>query len=256
MEILLRAWELTKRYGQFVALKDLSFDVGKGEIVAVVGPNGAGKTTLVNTLAGLHPPDSGDVLFEGRSIVALGPAARAKRGLARSFQLVSIYPTFTVAEAIAVGVFSRSGRTLDLLRPAFLFRRQRAEVEEIAAAFGLKHRLETKCASLPQGEKKLVDIASALTLRPRLMLLDEPTSGIASADKHRTMETLLSAAKHFGVESLVLVEHDMDLIARYATRVIGLRAGRIVADLPPRSFFSDPSVIESIVGKVPLHAHG
>jgi branched-chain amino acid transport system ATP-binding protein len=254
--MLLSARNLTKSYGQFVALKDVSFDIGKGEIVAVVGPNGAGKTTLVNTLTGLHPPDTGDVMFEGRSVTGLHPATLARRGLARSFQLVSVYPTFTVADMIAVGAFTRSGRTFNLLRPVKYFRSQRAEVEEIAAEFGLKHRLGTKCFALSQGEKKLVDIASALTLRPRLMLLDEPTSGIASADKHRIVETLLQAAKHCGVESLVLVEHDMDLVARYATRVIGLRAGSIVADLPPHAFFGDPNVIDSIVGRLPQHARG
>jgi branched-chain amino acid transport system ATP-binding protein len=256
MEMLLRTRELVKRYDQFVALNDVSFDVSRGEIVAVVGPNGAGKTTLVNTLAGLYPPDSGDVLFEGRSIRGLDPATRARKGLARSFQLVSVYPTFSVADMIAVGAFARSGRTFNLFRPASFFPAQRAEVEEIAVAFGLKDRLTTKCSSLSQGEKKLVDIASALTLRPRLILLDEPTSGIASADKHRVMETLLEAAKRCGVESLVLVEHDMELIARYATRVIGLRAGKIVADLPPSAFFSDPTVIDSIVGRIPQHAPG
>lgn len=256
MEMLLRARELTKRYAQFIALRDVSFDVSKGEVVAVVGPNGAGKTTLVNTLAGLHPPDAGDVMFEGRSIIALDPATRARRGLARSFQLVSVYPSFTVANMIAVGIFTRTRQTFNLLRPVSRLSRERAEVQEIADCFGLTDRLDVKCSELSQGEKKLVDIASALALRPRLMLLDEPTSGIASAGKYRIMETLLAAAKRCGVESLVLVEHDMELIARYATRVIGLRAGSIVADLPPQAFFSDPNVIDSIVGRVPQHACG
>ncbi len=254
MDILLSARKLTKHHGLFVALKNVSFDIGKGEVVAIVGPNGAGKTTLVNTLAGLYPPNSGDVLFEGRSIIPLDSAARARGGLARSFQLISVYPTFTVAEMIAVGAFTHSQQTFNMLWPTFTFARERVEVEEIASAFGLAHRMATTCAMLSQGEKKLVDVASALTLRPRLILLDEPTSGIASAEKQRIMETLLFAAKRCGVESLVLVEHDMDLIARYATRVIGLRAGQIVADLSAHSFFSDPSVIESIVGRVD-HAH-
>jgi branched-chain amino acid transport system ATP-binding protein len=256
MEMLLRARELTKSYGQFVALRNVSFDVTKGEVVAVVGPNGAGKTTLVNTLAGLYRPDSGDVLFEGRSVLGLDPAALSLRGLARSFQLVTVYPSFTVSDMISVGAFARARQTFNLFKPAASYRAQRSEVEGIASAFGLAHRLSTKCAALSQGEKKLVDIASALTLRPRLMLLDEPTSGISSADKHRIMQTLLEAATRCGVESLVLVEHDMELIARYATRVIGLRAGSIVADLPPRTFFADPDVIASLVGKVPNHAPG
>jgi branched-chain amino acid transport system ATP-binding protein len=256
MEMLLRAREVTKSYGKFIALNNVSFDVSKGEIIAIVGPNGAGKTTLVNTLAGLHPPDSGDVMFEGRSIVGLGPAERARRGLARSFQLVSIYPTFTVSDMIAVGAFTRTGRTFSLLRAVSSFSDESAEVLEIAASFGLADRLRVKCSALSQGEKKLVDIASALALRPRLILLDEPTSGIASADKHRIMETLLEAAKRCGVESIVLVEHDMELIARYATRVIGLQSGSIAADLPTDAFFSESSVIDSIIGRVPQHARG
>jgi branched-chain amino acid transport system ATP-binding protein len=256
MEMLLRAWEITKHYGKFTALKDVSFDVSKGEIIAIVGPNGAGKTTLVNTLAGLHPPDAGDVIFEGRSVIGLGPSERARRGLARSFQLVSIYPTFTVSDMIAVGAFTRTGRTFSLLRTVSSFAAEAEEVREIASSFGLADRLNVKCSALSQGEKKLVDIASALALRPRLILLDEPTSGIASADKHAIMETLLEAAKRCGVESIVLVEHDMELIARYATRVIGLRSGSIAADLPTAAFFNESSVIDSIVGRVPQHARG
>ncbi|MBB6310054.1 ABC transporter ATP-binding protein [Xanthobacter tagetidis] len=255
-EMLLRAFEVTKRYGAFTALSGVSFDITKGEVVAVVGPNGAGKTTLVNTLSGLFLPDEGDVIFEGRSVKGLGPSALALRGLARSFQLVTVYPSFTVEEMIAVGAFARAGETFRLLKPAGVYRRERDEVREVAAAFGLAHRLTTPCASLSQGEKKLVDIASALTLRPRLILLDEPTSGISSADKDRIMETLLAAAERLGVESLVLVEHDMELIARYATRVVGLKAGSLVADMPPDAFFRDPEVIDTLVGKVPHNALG
>lgn len=255
-EMLLRALNITKRYGAFTALAGVSFDISNGEVVAVVGPNGAGKTTLVNTLSGLFMPDEGGVMFEGRPVAGLGASALALRGLARSFQLVTIYPSFTVAEMISVGAFARAGQTFRLLRPSATCRREQAQVREVAAAFGLEHRLETTCSALSQGEKKLVDIASALTLRPRLMLLDEPTSGISSADKDRIMETLLAAAQRLGVESLVLVEHDMELIARYATRVIGLKAGSLVADMPPDAFFRDPAVIETLVGKVPHNALG
>jgi branched-chain amino acid transport system ATP-binding protein len=254
MEMLLRAREVTKKYGKFTALNGVSFDVSKGEVIAIVGPNGAGKTTLVNTLAGLFPPDSGDVMFEGRSVVGLGPADRARRGLARSFQLVSVYPTFNVSDMIAVGAFTRTGRTFSMLKAASSYRAEMGDVSEIASSFGLANRLNVKCKTLSQGEKKLVDIASALALRPRLILLDEPTSGIASADKHRIMATLLMAAKRCGVESIVLVEHDMELIERYATRVIGLRTGSIAADLPTAAFFNESSVIDSIVGRVPHHA--
>jgi branched-chain amino acid transport system ATP-binding protein len=254
MEMLLRARELHKRYGEFVALRTVSFDVEKGEVIAVVGPNGAGKTTLVNALAGLHRPDSGDILFEGRSILGLSPAKLSLRGLARSFQLISMFPTLTVAEMIAVGAFARAGLTFTMLKPSTRFGAEREEVERIASEFGLHDSLSKKCSELSQGRKKLVDIASALALKPRLILLDEPTSGISSTEKYGIMERLLEAARRCGVESLVLVEHDMELIARYATRVVGLKAGEIVADLPPKQFFADVRIIETLVGKVPSHA--
>ncbi len=253
-EMLLRARNLVKRYGSFVALSDVSFDVSKGEVVAVVGPNGAGKSTLVGTLSGEHDPDDGNVLFEGRSVLTLGPSARAKRGLARSFQLVSVFQTLTVQETMSVGAFSRSRRSYHIDRIWPSCRAEADQVRDVASAFGLEGRLSVRCSALSQGEKKLVDIASALTLRPRLLLLDEPSSGISSADKHAMMRTLLDASKTCGVESLVLVEHDMELIARYATRVIGLRSGAIVADMPTESFFADPDAIASLVGKTNPHA--
>jgi branched-chain amino acid transport system ATP-binding protein len=254
MEMLLRARELHKRYGEFVALGEVSFDVEKEEVIAVVGPNGAGKTTLVNALAGLHRPDSGDILFEGRSILGLSPAKLSLRGLARSFQLVSTFPTLTVGEMILVGAFARGRRTFTMLEPISRFGAERQEIERVAGELGLQESLSRKCSELSQGQKKLVDIASALALKPRLLLLDEPTSGISSAEKYGIMEKLLEAASRCGVESVVLVEHDMELIARYATRVIGLKAGEIVADLPPKQFFADSHIIETLVGKVPPHA--
>jgi branched-chain amino acid transport system ATP-binding protein len=254
MEMLLRTRDLHKHYGDFVALRAVSFDVRKGEVVAVVGPNGAGKTTLVNALGGLHTPDSGDILFEGRSILGLSPAQLSLRGLVRSFQLVSVFPTLTVSDMISAGALARAGRTLTMLKPAARFIAEQDKAAEIAEAFGLSDSLSRKCSELSQGQKKLVDIASALALRPRLMLLDEPTSGISSAEKYGIMERLLGAARHGGVESLLLVEHDMELIARYATRVIGLKAGEIVSDLPPRSFFANTNIVDTLVGKVPTHA--
>jgi branched-chain amino acid transport system ATP-binding protein len=254
MELLLRTREIAKRYGDFVALRTVSFDVAKGEVVAVVGPNGAGKTTLVNALGGLHAPDSGDILFEGRSILGLTPAALSLRGLARSFQLVSIFPSLTVAEAISVGIFARERRTFSLLGSTVGSGSALEELDRIAIEFELRESLSKKCGELSQGQKKLVDIASALALRPRLLLLDEPTSGVSSTEKYEMMERLLQAARRCGVESLLLVEHDMELVARYATRVIGLKAGEIVADLPPAEFFGDVGINATLVGKVPLHA--
>jgi len=159
-----------------------------------------------------------------------------------------------VYDKTGLGALARGRRTFTMLEPVTRFGAERREVERIAGELGLQDSLARKCSELSQGQKKLVDIASALALKPRLLLLDEPTSGISSAEKYGIMEKLLEAARRCGVESLVLVEHDMELIARYATRVVGLKAGEIVADLPPRHFFADSHIIETLVGKVPSHA--
>jgi branched-chain amino acid transport system ATP-binding protein len=250
MERLLCAHHVMKRYGKFVALADVSLNVGKSEIVAVVGPNGAGKTTLVNSLSGLSQPDAGDILFEGKSILGLSPSQLSLRGLSRSFQLVSIFPDLTVAETISVGAYARARQTFCLFRPVSLSRDIAHEVEVISAAFGLTEALKTQCRMLSQGQKKLVDIASALALRPKLMLLDEPTSGISTLEKYALMEKLIEAARVCLVESLLLVEHDMELVERYATRVVGLKSGAIVADLPPAEFFANAQAVEALVGRV------
>jgi len=124
-----------------------------------------------------------------------------------------------------------------------------ARVREVAGIFGLSHRLDTVAAALSQGEKKLLDVASAFALDPKVILLDEPTSGVATADKHGIMQTLIAAAKRAGVKGIVLVEHDIDLVAAYSSRIIALSAGQVLADLPPDRFFSDPHLIETVIGK-------
>jgi branched-chain amino acid transport system ATP-binding protein len=122
-------------------------------------------------------------------------------------------------------------------------------VREVAEIFGLSRRLNTVAASLSQGEKKLLDVASAFALDPQVILFDEPTSGVSTADKHAIMKTLISAGKIAGVKGIVLVEHDMDLVAAYSSRIIALAGGRVLADLPPDRFFSDPHLINTVIGK-------
>jgi branched-chain amino acid transport system ATP-binding protein len=126
-------------------------------------------------------------------------------------------------------------------------------VREVAAIFGLERRLGVVAASLSQGEKKLLDVASAFALNPRVILLDEPTSGVSTADKHGIMRTLVEAAKRVGVQAIVLVEHDMDLVASYSQRIVALSEGRVLADLPTQAFFSEARLIEAVVGKRRTH---
>jgi branched-chain amino acid transport system ATP-binding protein len=249
MTVLLETKHVGKSYGAFRALDDVSVTVNSGELLTIVGPNGAGKTTLVNLLTGLLAPTEGEVYFKGRSIAGVGPVALAERGVARTFQLIEIFPKLTVAETIASAVVSRHNKRWRLLADLAADEAVAQRVREIADIFGLRHRLETVSLGLSQGEKKLLDVASAFALDPQVILLDEPTSGVSTSEKHTIMRTLIAAAKAAGVETLLLVEHDMDLVAAYSDRIIALAEGRVLADLPPKEFFADPLIIETVVGR-------
>lgn len=250
MNVILETRNVGKSYGSFRALDNVSISVREGERISIVGPNGAGKTTLVNLLTGLHAPTEGDVFFKQDNIRGADPVGLAERGLARAFQLVHIFPKLTVAETIAVAVVTRQKKRWSFFsslldRPEVALR-----IREIATIFGLNDRLDTPSQLLSQGEKKLLDVASAFALDPDVILLDEPTSGISTADKHRVMQTLIAAADKAGVKAMILVEHDMDLVATYSDRIIALAEGKMLADLPPKEFFANPMVVETVVGKL------
>jgi branched-chain amino acid transport system ATP-binding protein len=249
MTLLLETRDVSKSYGAFRALERVNMAVHRGELVSVVGPNGAGKTTLVNLITGLIEPSSGEIRFMGRNIAGVGPVELADHGLARAFQLIQIFPKLTVAESIAAAVVSRQKKRWRLLSRLSADGEVGRRVREVADVFGLGHRLETVAAALSQGEKKLLDVASAFALDPQVILLDEPTSGVSTADKHGIMKTLIAAAERAGVKGIVLVEHDMDLVAAYSHRIIALSEGRVLADLPPEQFFADPHLIETVIGK-------
>jgi branched-chain amino acid transport system ATP-binding protein len=155
----------------------------------------------------------------------------------------------TVAETIAAAVISRQNKRWRLVARLSSDWRINERVREVAEIFGLNHRLNSVAATLSQGEKKLLDVASAFALDPQVILFDEPTSGVSTADKHAIMKTLIAAAKLAGVKGIVLVEHDMDLVAAYSNRIIALAGGRVLADLPPERFFSDPHLIDTVIGK-------
>jgi len=249
MSVLIETRCVTKRYGEFCALDNVSMAVSDGELVSVVGPNGAGKSTLVNLLTGLFAPTAGEVLFMGSSIAGIGPVELAGRGMARAFQLIEIFSRLTVAEAIAAAVVTRQKKSWSPFSRLAADDEINARVGEVADIFGLRNRLDVVAATLSQGEKKLLDVASAFALDPKVILLDEPTSGVSTSDKHGIMKTLIVAAKQAGVKGIVLVEHDMDLVATYSHRIIALTEGKVIADLPPDQFFEDQMLIEKVIGR-------
>jgi branched-chain amino acid transport system ATP-binding protein len=250
MTALIETVGIRKAYGDFVALDDVTLSITEGELVSIVGPNGAGKTTLVNVLTGLLKPTAGVVRFKGEDIAGIGPVMLAKRGMARAFQLVHIFPALTVRETIAAAAISQTGKSLRMLSLAKNDAALDARVREVAAIFGLDGKLDAEARLLSQGEKKLLDIASAFALSPEVILLDEPTSGVSSGDKHGIMRNVVDAAKRAGVKAIILVEHDMDLVAEYSSRIVALQAGKVLADRAPAEFFRDPEIIAAIVGKM------
>ena len=242
---------VSKAFGAFRALSNISFRVSDGEFVSIVGPNGAGKTTLVNVVTGLLRPTAGEVRFLGRDIAGIGPVELARLGMSRAFQLVNIFPALTVRETLAVAVASRLRRVSNPFRSLNRDAVLQADTERVAEVLGLRAKLDTVASTLSQGEKKLLDIASAFALNPSVILLDEPTSGVSTGDKHAIMEVLVTAARAAGVRAIVQVEHDMDLVERYSHRIVALQGGSLLADMPPDIFFSDPAMIAAVVGTRP-----
>ena len=247
--MILRAERLTKFYGEFRALHDVSLTVAAGEFVSIIGPNGAGKSTLINLLTGLARPSSGSVRFKDRDITGIGPVRLAKLGMARSFQLVQIFPDLTVLETLQAAVASRLGRGRRLFASLARDREVHDGALEVADLFGLAGHRHALARALPQGHKKLLDVASAFALRPEVILLDEPTSGVSTADKTKIMETLVRAAKTIGLQAIIQVEHDMDIVFGYSGRIIALHQGVVIADATPKDVQADQRLIDMVVGR-------
>jgi branched-chain amino acid transport system ATP-binding protein len=253
---LLEAVDVRKRYGDVVALDGVSLAVEAGQFVSIVGPNGAGKTTLVNVLTGLLRPSAGTVRYGGQSIAGIGPVRLAALGMARSFQLVHIFPGLTVAETLAVAAVARLGRGRRLWASLARDAEVQARVAAVADLFGLAPKLGRPARTLSQGDKKLLDVASAFALRPRIILLDEPTSGVSTGDKTAIMETLVSAARQTGIEAIIQVEHDMDIVFAYSDRIIALHQGRVLADTTPAGIRQNADVVATVLGRAPTGAGG
>jgi len=247
--VILHASNVTKYYGEFRALDAVSLSVSAGEFVSIIGPNGAGKSTLVNVLTGLARPSSGSVRFKDRDITGIGPVRLAKLGMARSFQLVQIFPDLTVLETLQAAVASRLGHGRRLFASLARDREVQDGAVEVAELFGLGGNRGARARQLPQGDKKLLDVASAFALRPEIILLDEPTSGVSTADKTKIMEILVAAAKRIGLRAIIQVEHDMDIVFGYSSRIIAVHNGKILADGSPAMIRARDDVMAIVVGR-------
>ena len=247
--MILSANEIFKSYGDFGVLAGVSFQIREGEFVSIIGPNGAGKTTLINVLTGLLKPNTGKVFFKEQDITGIGPSKLSRMGMARSFQLVNIFPTFTVMEFIKLGVLSRQGKGARFYATLKNDRAVNEEAEEIVQIFHLEDKRDVQAKNLPQGDKKLLDVASAFALRPEVILLDEPTSGVSTSEKNKIMEILIDASKRVGIKSIIQVEHDMDLVFGFSDRIIALHSGKVLADCTPDEMEKNEEAMCAVVGE-------
>ena len=247
--MILRADGLRKFYGEFCALDGVSLAIEAGEFVSIIGPNGAGKSTLINVLTGVLRPSAGTVRLNDRDITGIGPVRLARLGMARSFQLVQIFPDLTVMETLQAAVVSRLGRGTRLFASLAGDRAVEDGALEVAELFRLADKRHTPSRQLPQGDKKLLDVASAFALRPEIILLDEPTSGVSTADKTVIMEILVSAGRRIGLKAIIQVEHDMDIVFGYSDRIIALHQGRVLADATPAEIQANAHVVDTVIGR-------
>jgi branched-chain amino acid transport system ATP-binding protein len=242
---LLSTRGLSLSFGGVVAAADIDFNLYANERVAVIGANGAGKTTFINMVTGYLKPTSGTVSFAGQNITGLHPRDIVRKGIARSFQLPQLFLEHTVRESIELAVAAR-GRRLGFFR-SLAASVSRQEVDHVLELVGLSARAGDLCASLPEGHRKLLDVAKALVLDPKLLIMDEPTSGVAADEKHALMSTIMKALDERTVTAL-FVEHDVDIVNSYATRVSAWISGKIAADGPPQEVMNNAEVRAVILG--------
>jgi branched-chain amino acid transport system ATP-binding protein len=244
---LLEIRSVSKSFGDNLAVDDVSLVIQRGELLGLIGSNGAGKTTLVNLISGFFPADRGELVFEGRDITHRSIHGRIDAGIARSFQLVNLFDHLTVVDNIALTIFSRQGKTRRLMALAARDGAVRDEAQQILGQFGLAPKAGMLAGAISQGERKLLDVAVAYALRPKLLFLDEPTSGVSTREKAPIMDIITAVVRAQGITAVV-IEHDMDVVFRFASRIIVMVGGRILVEGPPESIADDPQVREVYLG--------
>lgn len=241
----LQTQALVKRYGGLLATDHVSLHLAQGELHAIIGPNGAGKTTLIGQLGGELQPDSGDVFLQGECVTALPAADRALRGLARSYQISSAFPEFTVLECVALAKQAHAGHSFGAWR-ALLKRASLVDPAEHAIAqAGLRHRISQRVSDLAHGERRQLELAMVLVSQPKVLLLDEPMAGMSHQESMKVVDLLATLKRDY---TLLLVEHDMHAVFALADTISVLVNGAIIASGKPEEIRQDPEVRSAYLG--------
>jgi branched-chain amino acid transport system ATP-binding protein len=244
---LLQTIDLKRYFGETRAVDNVNLSIEEREFVSLVGPNGAGKTSLINVISARLRPESGKILFRGEDITRTSVTQRVKAGIARSFQLVNVFDDLTAFDNVALAIFSREGKTAHLTALAHHDHAVIAEADGVLGQFGLAAKREVNARDLSQGERKLLDVALAYALKPKLLFLDEPTSGVSTRDKGQIMDTIASVVRGEGITA-VIVEHDMDVVFKYSDRIVVMAQGAIMAQGTPNEIRNNEQVAMTLLG--------
>ncbi|MFM7009990.1 MAG: ABC transporter ATP-binding protein [Betaproteobacteria bacterium] len=245
MSQLLEVRGLEKHFGGLHVTRNVSFQVAAGERLALIGPNGAGKTTLVNQVSGVLQPDSGSIFLQGEDVTSRSQALRVRAGLARTFQITTLAPHFPVQRQVELALFERENLTGRAWRSIDNYPALRAEALQLLERLGLRAHASVATQDLAYGEQRLVEMALALALRPKVLLLDEPMAGVPKGDGARLLAALDSLPRELGV---LIIEHDMDLVFRFASRILVLAEGGVLADGTPDEIRRDSKVRAAYLG--------
>jgi branched-chain amino acid transport system ATP-binding protein len=246
MTALLEVRGLNKSFAEFAAISGVDLELPAGGVTAVIGPNGAGKTTFINLLTGKLSPDAGRIAFAGADVTHLSASARVRAGMARTFQVTNVFPLLSAEQNVAVPVLARAGKSLESHRRLDSMQDVHESVRKLLATVGLADRAAQAAAALSHGDRRLLEIALALASEPRLLLLDEPTAGMGSGERERVLAQIRDLAARV---TILLVEHDMEVVFGLAGRIVVLHQGRVLADGAPQAIRDDARVREIYLGE-------
>jgi branched-chain amino acid transport system ATP-binding protein len=245
---LLHVEGASKRFGSLVAIDSVSLTIEPGELRAIIGPNGAGKTTFFNLISGLFAPSAGSIRFDGQDITAVAPDERVRRGMARTFQITEIFPELSVADNIRVAVEIAAGFRLRPWLGEEARRKVTARVAELLRLGGLADKTEVRAGALSHGDQRAAEIMMSLALRPRLLMLDEPTAGMGDQETYDIARLIRRLHRQEGL-TIMLIEHDMRVVFNLADRIMVLAEGRVLAEGAPQEIADSERVQAAYLGK-------